>query len=61
MERLKKLLACFISILLITLTLPNITFANSAEPPSLTVIVSFPSDDLSGWEHWRVGEKNANR
>jgi len=46
-ERLKKLLACFISILLITLTLPNITFANSAEPPSLTVIVSFPADDLT--------------
>jgi hypothetical protein len=47
MGRLKKLTVYFISILLITLTLAPTAFANSAEPPNLTVIVSFPDNDLT--------------
>lgn len=47
MGRLKKLTVYFISILLITLTFTTTAFANSAEPPNLTVIVSFPSNDLT--------------
>jgi hypothetical protein len=42
----KNKLACFILALAIIISLTPVVFANSAEPPGLTVLVTFPPDDL---------------
>lgn len=42
-----KILVFFTLMLLISVILTPAAFANSAEPPGLTIIVSFPPDDLT--------------
>jgi hypothetical protein len=47
MKRCNRVLVLFIAAVLLSISLPTAVYANAAEPPSLTVIVSNPPDDLS--------------
>ena len=47
MKKYSRLLVSFIIIVLLSLSLPMVVSANSAEPPGFTVIVTNPPDDLS--------------
>lgn len=47
MERVKKIIAWLISAIFIVVTLTILVYANSAEPPGLTVVVYLPPDDLT--------------
>jgi len=47
MKQLRKLSTIFLLFSMIILILSSTAYANSAEPPCLTVVVSFPPDDLT--------------
>ncbi len=47
MKQLQNISTIFLLFLIITLVFSTIAYANSAEPPCLTVIVSFPPEDLT--------------
>ena len=47
MKGYNPILVLFITAVLLCISLPTAVYANAAEPPSLTVIVSNPPDDLS--------------
>ncbi|MDR1688865.1 MAG: hypothetical protein LBS21_09695 [Clostridiales bacterium] len=45
-KRIKRIFTGFVLLIMTALPFSQTVFANSAEPPALTILVSFPADDL---------------